>query len=233
MKNLFEYFKLLVLCVSACVTRSFFGSVSVGFLLGSCAAGPQSAGTQSSTATSVAAVSSQPVEHRQSVWVDPPTGSHVGGGFVRTGGNAGSDDEPGLISAIDSINRAASSQREQPYAISAVAFVNGVSESQLLAQQHQTQLRLGELLAVRTIARNQPSKVQELASLKSQGKRWSDLAQANGMTVATVAKVVRRANDLTVESYLGNLEKPGAPNIIRGLGVAPQGRPQGSGPVGP
>jgi len=165
--------------------------------------------------------------------VDPPTGSHVGGGFVRTGGNAGSDDERGLISAIDSINRAATSQREQPYAISAVAFVNGVSESQLLAQQHQTQLRLGELLALRTIARNQPSKVQELASLKSQGKRWSDLAQANGMTVATVAKVVRRANDLTVESYLGNLEKPGAPNIIRGLVVAPQGRPQGSGPVGP
>jgi hypothetical protein len=233
MKNLFEYFKLLVLCVSACVTPSFFGSLSVGFLLASCAADPQSAGTQTTTATSVATASSQPVEHRQSVWVDPPTGSHVGGGFVRTGGNAGSDDEPGLISAIDSINRAATSQREQPYAISAVAFVNGVSESQLLAQQHQTQLRLGELLALRTIARNKPSKVKELASLKSQGKRWADLAQANGMTVAMVAKVVRRANDLTVESYLGNLEKPGAPNIIRGLGVAPQGRPQGSGPVGP
>jgi hypothetical protein len=169
MKNLFKQFTLPVLCISVCVTTSLFGSLSVGFLLASCAAAPQSTGTQ--TAASTSTVSSRPVEHRQSVWVDPPTGSHVGGGFVRTGGNTGSDDEPGLISAIDSINRAETSQRELPYAISAVAFVNGVSESQLLAQQHQTQLRLGELLALRTIARNPTPKVQELASLKSQGKR--------------------------------------------------------------
>jgi hypothetical protein len=165
--------------------------------------------------------------------VEAPTGSHVGGGFARTGNNTGSNDEPGLISAIDSINRAETSQRERPYAISAVAVVSGLSEAQLLEQQHRTQLRLGELLALNTIARNHAPKVQELASLRSQGKRWADIARSNGMTVATVAKVVRRANDLTAESYLGNLEKPGAPTIIRGLGVAPQGRPPGPGPVGP
>ena len=165
--------------------------------------------------------------------MDAPTGSHVGGGFVRAGNGRGSNDEPGLISAIDSINRAETSQRERPFAISAVSVVSGISEGQLLAQQHQTHLRLGELLALNTIAQNRAPKVQELAGLRSQGRSWSDLSRANGMNVAVVAQKVRRANDLTVESYLRGLEKPGAPNIIRGLGVAPHGQQPGGGPVGP
>jgi hypothetical protein len=210
-----------------------FGLLAASALLASCAAPPQSAGTQSSSAAPAATVSSQPVEHRQAVWVDPPTGSHVGGGFVRTGSGSGSNDEQGLISAIESINRAETSQREHPYAISAASVVSGISEGNLLAQQHQTQLRLGELLALNTIAQNRAPKVQELARLRSQGRSWSDLSRANGMNIAVVAQKVRRANDLAVNSYLAGLEKPGGPNIIRGLGVAPQGRPQGSGPVGP
>jgi len=212
--------------------KSFLGLLSAGCLLASCAAPPQSAGTRSGP-TTVASASSRPAERRQAVWVDAPTGSHVGGGFTRAGNVTGSNDEPGLVSAIDSIDRAETSQRERPYAISAVAVVSGVSETQLLEQQHRTQLRLGELLALNTIARNRASKVQELAGLRSQGKGWADIARANGMTVASVAQTVRRANDLTVESYLANLEKPGAPTIIRGLGVAPQGRPPGSSPAGP
>ena len=119
------------------------------------------------------------------------------------------------------------------FAISAASVVSGVSEGQLLAQQHQTHLRLGELLALNTIAQNRAPKVQELAGLRSQGKSWSDLSRANGMNVAVVAQKVRRANDLTVEAYLRGLEKQGAPNIIRGLGTAPQGRAPGSQPVGP
>ena len=213
--------------------KSFLGLLSASCLLASCAAPPQSAGTRSTAPTTVAAASSRPVERRQAVWVDAPTGSHVGGGFTRAGNITGSNDEPGLISAIDSIDRAETSQRERPYAISAVAVVSGVSEAQLLEQQHRTQLRLGELLALNTIARNRASKVQELVGLRSQGKGWADIARANGLTVASVAHAVRRANDLTVESYLANLEQPGAPTIIRGLGVAPQGRPPGSSPAGP
>ena len=213
--------------------KSLFGFLAASFLLASCAAPPQSAGTQSTPSTAVASVSSRPVERRQAVWVDAPTGSHVGGGFVRTGGGSGSNDEPGLISAIDSINRAETSQRERPFAISAVSVVSGISEGQLLAQQHQTHLRLGELLALNTIAQNRAPKVQELAGLRSQGRSWSDISRANGMNIAAVAQRVRRANDLTVESYLSGLEKQGAPNIIRGLGTAPQGRSPGSQPVGP
>jgi len=213
--------------------KSFFGLLSVSALLASCAAPPQSAGTQSSSSAPSATVSSRPTEQRQAVWVDPPTGSHVGGGFVRTGSGLGGNDEQGLISAIDSINRAETSQRERPFAISAASVVSGISEAQLLAQQHQTQLRLGELLALNTIAQNRAPKVQELAGLRSQGKSWSDLSRANGTNIALVAQKVRRANDLAVQSYLSGLDKPGAPNIIRGLGVAPQGRSPGSGPVGP
>jgi len=213
--------------------KSLFGLLSASALLAGCAATPQSAGTQSSSSAPAATVSSRPAEQRQALWVDPPTGSHVGGGFVRTGHSGGGNDEQGLVSAIDSINRAETSQRERPFAISAVSVVTGIREDQLLAQQHQTNLRLGELLALNTIAQNRTAKVQELAGLRSRGRSWSDISRANGVNVAIVAQKVRRANDLAVESYLGGLEKPGAPNIIRGLGVAPQGHPQGSGPVGP
>jgi hypothetical protein len=152
---------------------------------------------------------------------------------VRTGRGIGANDEQGLISAIDSINRAETSQRERPFAISAVSVVSGISEGQVLALQHQTQLRLGELLALNTIAQNRSPKVHELAGLHAQGRSWSDLSRANGMNIAAVAQKVRRANDLTVESYLNGLEKPGAPTIIRGLGVAPHGQEPGGSAIGP
>lgn len=213
--------------------KTFFGLLPVGCLLVSCAESPQTTSTSTSASVRVASVPNQPTNRRHAVWVDAPTGSHIGSGFVRTGAGLTSNDEPGLISAINSLNAAAASQRERPFAISAVSVVSGLSESQLLSQEKQTRLSLGELLAFNAIARNRAPKVLELSALKSQGKSWTDIAQANSVSIASVAQVARRASDLTAESYMKGLDQPGAPNIIRGLGVAPQGRPQGSGPVGP
>lgn len=176
--------------------------LSVTFFLAGCAESPQSTGTQSRAAASVAAVQTQPAASPRSVWVEPPTGSHIGGGFARSSGNTGRNDEPGLASAIKSINAAESSPRERSYALAAVSVVSGVSQAELLRQQNQTKLRLGELFAFNTIARNREAKVHELVSLRSQGKSWTDIAQANGTNIAAVAKIVRRGDDLTVQSYL-------------------------------
>jgi hypothetical protein len=188
--------------ISPPMSKLVVALLSVTFFLAGCAESPQSTGTQSSATASVAAVRTQPAASKRSVWVEPPTGSHIGGGFARNSGNTGSNDEPGLASAIKSINAAESSPREQSYALAAVSVVSGVSQAELVRQQNQTQLRLGELFAFNTIARNREAKVHELVGLRSQGKSWTDIAQANGTNIAAVAKIVRRGDDLTVQFYL-------------------------------
>ena len=182
--------------------KSVVGLLSLSFLFAGCAESPQSVGTQSTAATRVASVPTQPAVSKRSVWVEAPTGSHIGAGFARDSGNAGSNDEPGLITGINSINEANARKREQPFVLAAVSQVSGLSQEQLLSQQSHTRLTLGDLLAFNTIARNREPKVRELVILKSNGKSWSELARANAITVATLAKTVRTANDLTIRSYV-------------------------------
>ncbi|MGH8095591.1 MAG: hypothetical protein ACREIF_19340 [Chthoniobacterales bacterium] len=182
----------------------------------------------------MASASAPTAEQKRALWVEPPTGSHIGGGFVNRGGNTGSNDEPGLANAITAINSAESSQQERSYALAAVSVVSGVSQAQLLKQQNQMRLRLGELLAFNTIARNHQPKVQELVNLRSQGKSWTNLAQANGMNIATVAKIARRANELTVDSYLkGSQEGTATADQLHDFGRAPAGVRSSVTPPGP
>jgi hypothetical protein len=217
------------------MSKLVVGLLSLTFFLAGCAESPPSTGTQSNAAASVAAVRTQPAAANRSVWVEPLTGSHIGGGFARSSGNTGSNDESGLISAITSINQANAHQREQPFVLAAVSQVSGLSQRQVLTLQNQTRLPLGDLLAFNTIARNRESKVHELAALKSNGKSWAALAGANAMNIATVAQTVRTANDLAIRSYLSASENssetelqfhgPGARTQTTGLG--------GSRPAGP
>jgi hypothetical protein len=200
--------------------------LAVGALISGCATFPQTTATHSSNLRGLASSSTASRDTGgQSVWVDPPTGSHIGGGFVRVPGSAGRNDEAGLISAINSLDAAEQRRQEQPFVLAAAAQTSGLSQEQLLAQQNQTRLRMGELLALNILARNQTAKVNELAAHKSQGQSWSDLARANGIPLANLAQKVRDADAVTAKAFVRG-EETGRQDVrnLNGTGVGGQGR---------
>jgi len=201
-------------------------------LIAGCTTAPQSASTSASTTkaatTTKSNLSSFPTtsssHQERAVWVDPPTGSHIGGGFARVPRSSTSNDEAGLIDAIGALNAAEAKPQQQPFALHAVAQVSGLSEQQVLAQQSQLRLRLGDLLALNVIAHNQPAKVRQLFDLKAGGKSWGYLAQQNSVPFGGVVQRVRQASDLAAGSYVKNATQGTGSNLqLRNQGVAPQG----------
>jgi hypothetical protein len=148
---------------------------------------------------------------------------------VHVAGAGGRNDEAGLVGAINSINAAEQRPREQPLVLAVAAQLSGLSQDQLLTQQNQTHLRIGELLTLNILARNQVAKVNELATRKSQGQSWSDLARTSGTNVASVAQRVRRADELTAKAFLQH-QDTGQQDVrnLQGPGVGGQGRAPGA-----
>lgn len=213
--------------------QSLTGLLSVVCLLGGCAM-PPSASTHSTAGTSVAstgvdAPTKADDQDYDTVWVPPPTGSLLGGGYARVPKkNVGGTDENALLSSIRHLNAAAGSKEERPFVVQAVSRATGVSAQELQAQQDLLRLRFGELCAINAIARGNGSKVQEIASLKSKGKTWTDLARANGLNIASVAQTTRNASELTEASFSNSYErKKGGQRKMHELGVKPQVRPGG------
>jgi hypothetical protein len=201
-------------------------------LVAGCTTAPQSASTTASAPTAattnksnLSSFSSTSSSHQErAVWVDPPTGSHIGGGFARAPRSSTTNDETGLIDSIGALNAAEAKSQQQPFALHAVSQVSGLSEQQILAQQSQMRLRLGDLLALNVIARNQPAKVRQLFDLKAGGKSWGYLAQQNAVPFGAVAERVRQASDLAAGSYVKNATQGSGSNLqLRNQGVTPQG----------
>ena len=197
------------------MSKAFLGSLASACLLASCAAPPQAAhpqaaaGSGSATTASVTTASSTSNDDEwETIWVPPPVGSHLGGGAVRVPKRhiAGTD-EKALVGNIGRLNAAGGSADERPFVVAAVSRATGVTERELQSQQDRLQLRFGDLCAINAIARGNSKKVQEIAGLKSKGHSWTDLAQANGMSVATVVKVAQNANELTASSYTNSAER--------------------------
>jgi hypothetical protein len=216
------------------MTKALLGSLSLACLLASCAAPPQAASPQASSgpaaSTGVTTASSTSNDDDwETVWVPPPVGSHLGGGAVRVPKRkiAGTD-ENALLGNIRRLNAAAGTAVERPFVVAAVSRVTGVTERELQAQQDLLQLRFGDLCAINTIARGNSNKVREIASLKSKGRSWTDLAQSNGLSIGTVVKTAQDANDLTVTSYTNSAERAkGGQQKLKEMGVRPQVRPGG------
>jgi uncharacterized protein YerC len=213
--------------------KSLVGSLSLLCLVGGCAAPQQSAAPQAAAGQSAAVrtVDSAPAGDDQgyeTVFVPPPVGSLLGGGSVRVAKNYSGNDEKALLGNIRRLNAAAGTQSERRFVVSAVSRVTGVSERELQAQQDILQLRFGELCAINAIARGNTNKVQEIATLKSRGRSWTDLARANGLSIGTVTQVARNANDLTINSYTNSAERAkGGQQKLKDMGVHPQRQPGG------
>ena len=188
----------------------------------------QSGGAASSTGsaaakaapTASAATSATPGGTR-TVYVPPPTGSLLGGGYVHVASDVKGNDETALVATINQLNAAAGDRTERPYVITAVSRSTGVSERELQAQQDLLQLQFGQLCAVNAIARGNSNKVQEVATLKAKGKTWTELATSNGISIATVVQTARNANQLAVSSYSAFVDRTkGGQNKLKSIGVS-------------
>jgi uncharacterized protein YerC len=213
--------------------KSLLALLSTLCLVAGCAAPQPTASPQAAAgnAAAVATVDSAPAaddQEYETVFVPPPVGSLLGGGAVRVAKTYSGNDEKALVGNIRRLNAAAGTQNERPFVVSAVSHVTGVSERDLQAQQDRLRLRFGELCAINTIAHGNTAKVQEIADLKSKGRSWTDLAKANGLSIANVAQVARNANDMTIAAYSNSAErKKGGQRKLLEMGVRPQVPPGG------
>ena len=101
----------------------------------------------------------------RTVYVPPPVGSHLGGGYVRVPIENQGSDETALVDTITKLNAAGGEKRERQFVIAAVSRSTGVSERELQAQQDILQLRFGDLCAINAIARGNSDKVSRSPSL--------------------------------------------------------------------
>lgn len=171
--------------------------------------------------------SSSAESNSESVYVPPPVGSHLGGGYASvpkkeiTG-----NDEAALLHAIRKLDAASRTKTERPYVVTAVSRSTGVSERELQAQQDILQLRFGDLCAINAIARGDSNKVQEIATLKAKGRTWTQIANANGLSIATVVQKARNASELTETTYSNAVERAkGGDTKLKQMGVRPATRP--------
>jgi hypothetical protein len=209
--------------------KSLFGFLLATGLLAGCAASPQSAGTQSAgvgqsvASTGVPAAPVQDPGSYRSIWVPPPVGSHLGGGYVHVPIETQGNDEAALLGTITKLNAAGGGKDERPFVLAAVSRSTGVSERELQAQHDLLQLRFGDLCAINAIARGNSDKVQQIATLRSKGSSWTQLANANGVSIAMVVQTARNADQLTVSSYSNAMERAkGGQDKLRSLGIHPQ-----------
>ena len=147
----------------------------------------------------VAAPAQDPGNYR-TVYVPPPVGSHLGGGYVRVPIESQGTDESALLGMITKLNAAGGEKRERQFVLEAVSRSTGVSQRELQAQQDILRLRFGDLCAINAIARGNSDKVQQIATLRSKGSTWTQLAKANGVNIATVVQTTRNADQITVTS---------------------------------
>ena len=215
----------------ACMWKPIAGILPLLGLLVSCAAPPQAAPTQVAAAQSSAADDINAVadndDDYETIFVPPPVGSLLGGGSVRVAKKKISGaDENALVSNINRLNAAAGAVRERPYVVAAISKMTGVTVRELQAQQDVLRLRFGELCAINTIARGNSDKVQEIATLHRKGRSWTDLAQSNGVSIATVVRTAQNANELTATSYTNAAERAkGGQQKMKEIGVFPHARP--------
>jgi hypothetical protein len=124
---------------------------------------------------------------------------------------------------ITKLNAAGGEKRERQFVIEAVSRSTGVSQRELQAQQDVLRLRFGDLCAINAIARGNSDKVQEIATLRSKGTSWTQLAKANGVNIAAVVQTARNADQITVTSFSNSVDRAkGGTDKFKALGIHPQ-----------
>ena len=170
-----------------------------------------------------AAAPAQDAGNYRTVYVPPPVGSHLGGGYVRVPIEIQGSDESALLGMIIKLNAAGGEKRERQFVIEAVSRSTGVSQRELQAQQDILRLRFGDLCAINAIARGNSDKVQQIATLRSKGSTWTQLAKANGVNIAMMVQTTRNADQRAVSSFSNSVDRAkGGPDKLRSMGITTQ-----------
>ncbi len=153
------------------------------------------------SATVVCAQTNTP--KKTTVWIAPPTGSHLGGGYVETGqarsqptsklGAAG--DNTALGTAVDSLDAKAGTVVDG-YALMpvAVSWQTKVSVEVLKRQQAATGLTYGQLLVANSIATGSGKSFDQILKLRAKSQNWSQLAEKLHIGVGSIVARVKAAD---------------------------------------
>jgi hypothetical protein len=160
--------------------------------------------------------SSGPDAGYRTVWVAPPVGSLLGGGFVPVADNAHTSGEAALLGTIKTFNATGEFRS------------SGASQRALQFQQDQLQLRFGELCTINTIARDSHGKNHGIATFQSRNRAETELAKNNSVSTPDAVQTPGDANQTTENSNSNNGLRPtGAQDRLKSLRARPRVAPGG------
>ncbi len=137
--------------------------------------------------------------HVRTVWVPPPTGSLLGGGYFPVPAEVSGEGEEALLAAIRQLNATAGRKQDRPYVVTAIARSTGVSAEELQMQQQLFGMQFGDLCAVNAIAQGKRPVAQRIAALKSH-QSWTEIARSYGLTISHLIQTARSAGEITALS---------------------------------
>lgn len=152
--------------------------------LGSCASPPQAAGPQAlatrpdATLALVDSGSARRDKRDETIFIPPPVGSLLGGGFVRVEGkNSARNSRAAVLGHISRLHN---------------FEVTGTGQKQVLTQQNRLRSRFGELCGIVSVATGNDANEQKIADQKSKGQTKTEFTQSD---VAPLANVTQTAHD--------------------------------------
>ncbi|MEP6936712.1 MAG: hypothetical protein ABI871_01450 [Chthoniobacterales bacterium] len=141
--------------------------------------------------------------HRRSVWVAPPTGSLLGGGYVDAGetndslkARLSANEIPVLRAAINSLDAQAGTIVQGWSLIApAVAHQADVSLKILGAQRAKTGMSYGELLVANSLAKAGGQTFETILGMKGRAGTWGQLASQLKVNPDSIAARARAATE--------------------------------------
>ena len=139
---------------------------------------------------------------KKTVWVPPPMGSHLGGGFVETdevekstNARSAGDNTP-LGAAVAKLDAKAGTVVEgQALMPTAVSWQTKVPVEVLKKQQAKSGLTYGQLLVANSLATGSGKSFDQILALKAKNQSWTQLAEKLHIGVGSIVARVKAADE--------------------------------------
>jgi hypothetical protein len=141
---------------------------------------------------------------KKTVWVPPPMGSHLGGGFVATeevdkqstSKLGGANDNTALGIAIAKLDAKAGTIVEgQALMPTAVSWQTKVPVEVLKKQRAKSGLTYGQLLVANSLATGSGKSFDQILALKAKSQNWTQLTEKLHVGVGSIVARVKAADD--------------------------------------
>jgi hypothetical protein len=142
----------------------------------------------------------------RTVWIPPPAGSLLGGGYAEAGDDrpaskstaatSAAVNDPALGKAVAELD-AQSTTAVEGWALiaAAVAHQTGVPVRTLRAQQAVTKLTYGELLVANSLTSGTGKSFKDVVAIHAGGKSWAQIAKQFRIQVDSITARARAASD--------------------------------------